>query len=240
MLDSGKPVPTFASPAKSEQNAELDLLVDEFAQNQRTTSQRIPLRARLRRQTAAVARWLHIYLSMLAFAIILFFSVTGFTLNHADNFPQREQIVHFRGEMPHSWVRPAGTEPAKLEIVERLRSAHKIHGAVTDFRVDDQQIEVSFKGPGYTADAFIDRDTNRYDVTETRSGVLAMINDLHRGASTGAAWSWVIDACAVLLTLVSLTGLTLLFFVYKRRASGLVLAVTGALVCWLVYLRFVP
>jgi hypothetical protein len=50
----------------------------------------------------------------------------------------------------------------------------------------------------------------------------------------------VIDGSAVLLTLVSLTGLLLLFFVYKRRVSGLVLGVAGAVVCWLAWLRFVP
>jgi hypothetical protein len=49
-----------------------------------------------------------------------------------------------------------------------------------------------------------------------------------------------IDASAVLLTLVSLSGLVLLFFIYKRRVSGVVLIAAGALVCWLVYLRFVP
>ena len=40
--------------------------------------------------------------------------------------------------------------------------------------------------------------------------------------------------------LVSLTGLMLLFFVYKRRTSGLILAAAGAVVCWLVWLKLVP
>ncbi len=38
-----------------------------------------PLSARIRRKTAIVGRWLHIYLSMVAFAITLFFAVTGYT-----------------------------------------------------------------------------------------------------------------------------------------------------------------
>ena len=49
-----------------------------------------------------------------------------------------------------------------------------------------------------------------------------------------------IDICAALLTLVSLTGLVLLFFVYKRRVSGMIVAAAGALIAYLVYLRFVP
>ena len=35
---------------------------------------------------AAWMRWLHIYLSMLGFTALIFFSVTGITLNHADWF----------------------------------------------------------------------------------------------------------------------------------------------------------
>jgi hypothetical protein len=45
----------------------------------------------------------------------------------------------------------------------------------------------------------------------------------------------VIDFSALLMTLVSLTGLTLIFFLNKRRLSGLLLVVTGAALCWLVY-----
>jgi hypothetical protein len=215
---------------------EREPLVNEFARRRHPA----PLKNRLRRQTAIVARWLHIYLSMAAFAIILFFAVTGFTLNHADSLGGHEKVVQAKGKMPHQWLRPAAGDPDKLAIVDHLRQTHRIHGTLTDFRVDDHQIQVSFKGPGYTADAFLDRDTNRYDLTETSSGALAVLNDLHRGASTGPAWSWVIDACAILLSIVALTGLILLCFLYKRRTAGLILAAAGALLCWVVYARLVP
>lgn len=201
----------------------------------------VSLAVRLRKRTAIVSRWLHIYLSMVSFAIVLFFSITGITLNHAEALGGKEKTTITKGELPHDWLRPAnGAEPDKLKIAEELRSRHKLHGAVSDFRVDDTQLEVSFKGPGYAADIFIDRDTNKYDLTETRNGFVAVINDLHKGRDSGKTWSWVIDASAVLLTLVSLSGLVLLFFVYKRRTSGLIVAVAGALVIYLVYLRFVP
>ena len=39
-----------------------------------------------KRRTAIAARWLHIYLSMVSFAILFFFAVTGITLNHAEWF----------------------------------------------------------------------------------------------------------------------------------------------------------
>ena len=197
--------------------------------------------AHLRRKTAVVSRWLHVYLSMVSFAIVLFFSVTGLTLNHTEWFANAEKTIRTKGEMPHQWLRPTDTsDPDKLAIVEHLRSVNKLHGAVSDFRTEDNQISVSFKAPGYSADAFIDRDSNRYDVIEVRNGFIAVINDLHKGRDSGKVWSGLIDASAILLTLVSLTGLLLLFFVYKRRTSGLILAVAGTIVCFLIYLRFVP
>jgi hypothetical protein len=197
--------------------------------------------AHMRRKTAVISRWLHVYLSMISFAIVLFFSVTGITLNHTEWFANSEKTIRTTGQMPHNWLRPDGkADPAKLEIVEHLRSVNKLHGAVSDFRSEDNQISVSFKAPGYSADAFIDRDTNRYDVIEVRNGFIAIINDLHKGRDSGKVWSGLIDASAILLTLVSLTGLLLLFFVHKRRTSGLVLAAAGTIVCYLIYLRFVP
>jgi len=198
----------------------------------------IPFRIKLRRQSAIVSRWLHLYLSMVSFAVVLFFAVTGLTLNHADWFAGQVRESRYSGTMPAEWLR--GEQPNQLAIVEKLRTAHGIHGAVADFRADDAQISVSFKGPGYAADAFIDRAKGSYDLTETRNGLVAVLNDLHKGRDTGSGWSKMIDASAVLLTLVSLTGLMLLFFVYKRRTSGLILAAAGAAVCWLVWLKFVP
>jgi hypothetical protein len=198
----------------------------------------IPLSARIRRRSAIVSRWLHLYLSMVSFAVLLFFAVTGLTLNHADWFAGQVREMRFTGSMPAEWLR--GPEPNRLAIVEKLRTAHGIHGAVSDFRVEDGQVSVSFKGPGYAADAFVDRDKDTYELVETRNGFVAVLNDLHKGRDAGPGWSVLIDVSAVLLTLVSLTGLVLLFFVYKRRTSGLILTAAGAVICWLVWLRFVP
>jgi hypothetical protein len=128
----------------------------------------------------------------------------------------------------------------KLEIVERLRQSHAIRGAMSDFRADDAQCSVSFKGPGYTADAFIDRSTGTYDLTETRNGFWAVMNDLHKGRDSGRVWAWVIDASAALMVLVSLSGFVLIFLLAKKRIPGLVVAGIGALISWALYLRFVP
>lgn len=204
------------------------------------TRRPLTLAFRIRRRTAVLARWLHVYLSMASFAVILFFAVTGLTLNHPDWFAGRDRVTHYTGTVPAPLLHPANAAPPdKLGIVELLRSAHKITGSISDFRADDGQIAVSFKGPGYTADAFIDPSTGAYDLDETRSGFLAVINDLHRGQNTGKVWSAVIDVSAIFLTLVSLTGLILIWFIHKRRTAGLTLAFTCAALCYILYRVFV-
>jgi hypothetical protein len=133
-----------------------------------------------------------------------------------------------------------GKDVAKLEIVEHLRNVHGIRGAVKDFRVEDTDCSVAFKGPGYSADVLIDRASGRYELTETRMGLFAVLNDLHKGRDSGTAWAWVIDTSAVLMTLVSLTGLLLIFFLQKKRLSGLLAAGVGIVLCYLAYVAWVP
>ncbi len=187
------------------------------------------------------SRWLHIYLSMASFAILLFFAVTGLTLNHQDWFAKQQRSSTYKGSLDRSWLRPAaGREVAKLEVVEQLRRAHGIKAALSDFRIDDQQLSVNFKGPGYTADTFIDRDTGAYEVTETRMGWGAVINDLHKGRDSGHAWSVLIDIAAVFMSFVAATGLALIFFLNKWRRSGLIALAVGAVICYVLYAMFVP
>jgi hypothetical protein len=124
--------------------------------------------------------------------------------------------------------------------VEKLRQAHGIKAALGELGIEDEQVTVNFKGPGYTADIRIDRPTGRYEVTETRAGWGAVINDLHKGRDTGRTWGVLIDAAAVFMTLVSLTGLSLIFFLAKWRKSGLILMGAGAAACYALYLVFVP
>ena len=194
----------------------------------------------VRRHVASWARWLHIYLSMVSFAILFFFAVTGLTLNHAEYFSAEPRVAQLKGTVELNWVKAEDAAVNKLAVVEHLRQAHGIRGALSDFRLDDAQASVSFKGPGYAADAFINRETGEYELTETRSGFVAIINDLHKGRDSGRIWSWLIDASAVLMSLVSLTGLVLIWFVKRRRLSGLLLAAMCGVACYLIYLFLIP
>lgn len=190
-----------------------------------------------KRSLAAWSRWLHIYLSMLSFGVLLFFAVTGLTLNHPDWFAAAQRSQQVKGKLNPAWV---SGQVDKLAIVEHFRRQHRVAGALSDFRIEESQCSLSFKAPAYTADIFLDRSTGTYDFTETRLGLVALLNDLHKGRDSGRAWAWVIDLSAVLMTLVSLSGLVLIFYLQKRLVSGLVTLGGGALACWLAYWYWVP
>lgn len=189
-----------------------------------------------RRSLAVISRWLHIYLSMLSFAIVFFFAVTGLTLNHADAFSKQVRSTTENGSMPADWVQVKDTTKInRLQIVEWLRKNNVITAAVSDFRIEDAQVSVSFKGPGYAADVFIDRAAGKYEVTKTSAGFVGLINDLHKGRDTGKTWSLVIDIAAVLMVLVSLTGMVLMLFIKRKRFTGLLVALLGLLLLYLIY-----
>jgi len=72
---------------------------------------------------AKASRWLHIYLSMISFIIVLFFSITGFTLNHADYFQKNAVITQNKGVVNKNWVNEKDTlKIQKLAIVESFRT----------------------------------------------------------------------------------------------------------------------
>jgi hypothetical protein len=224
---------------RSSHSAEALAVSDGVKQRAQAGKAAQPLGHRVKRRTAIVSRWLHIYLSMASFAVVLFFAVTGLTLNHADAMAGKPIVRNLDGSLTPKEL-GSKDHADTLAIVEHIRNTDKVHGAVSDLRVEDDQISFSFRGPGYSADTTVDRATGKYQVVETRSGFIAVINDLHKGRDTGKTWSWVIDASAVLLTLVSLTGLLLIFFIYKKRTSGLILAAVATLLCVLLYRLYVP
>lgn len=197
----------------------------------------IPLRKRLHRRTAIVTRWLHIYLSMLSFAVIFFFAITGLTLNHPAWFEHQQHTSQRHGTLDPATLR---AEPDRLRLAELLRTREHLRGTITDFRVEDGQIQLSARAPGYTADLFLDRATGKYDLTEVSVGLVGLLNELHKGHDAGRAWGWVIDASAILLTLVSLTGLILIWFIYKRRTAGLLLAFLAAVAVVAIYRWLIP
>jgi hypothetical protein len=176
---------------------------------------------------AALARWLHLYLSLFGFATILFFAVTGLTLNHAAWFEsggerEREQQL----EVPRDLLDP----PEEAALAGWLHTNAGVHGEVYDFSADEEHVSIVLKGPGYAVDAEVDVARASVSVRERQLNSWAILDDLHKGRDSGAVWSWVIDVSAVLMALSAATGLWLLLYIQRRRNPGLVVTLVGALV----------
>lgn len=188
--------------------------------------------------SAKLTRWLHTYLSMISFATLLFFAATGLTLNHPTWFGADQVVIRDEeGSFPTSQL---ADEVDKLSIAEELRATHHLKGKVTEFEVSDFDCMVTFKSAGYVADVFIDRETGKYTVSETASGAIAIMNDLHKGRDSGPEWSWVIDISAILMVLVSVTGLVLLLFLKRQRGAGLVVTLVGTILLVAAWMLWVP
>lgn len=191
-----------------------------------------------RRRLPQWVRWLHIYASMLGLVATLLFAVTGLTLNHADWFEGGEPAVRtLDGSLPKDAL---GAKLDRLTIAETLRAAHRLRGEVSEFSVEDDQCLVVWKGPGYSADATITRADGHYSIEESRRSLFAVLDDLHKGRDCGTVWGLVIDASAVVLAFLSVTGLWLLLYLKKRRRNGLLVALVGGIALVVCFVLGVP
>ncbi|WP_114313539.1 PepSY-associated TM helix domain-containing protein [Thermus caldifontis] len=181
-----------------------------------------PLRARL----YSWARVLHLYLSMLALMAVLFFALTGLTLNHPEWFGEGRvrKLTGTLADAPYL----QGETVNWLRLAEDLR-ALGLRGRVSEYGQNRAQAWLSFRAPGYGADAQVDLKTGVYTLSITEAGLVAALNDLHKGRDTPGAWKWAIDLSALFLTLVSLTGLLLSLFLRKTRRAALLTLLLGLL-----------
>jgi len=170
-------------------------------------------------------RSLHIWLSMIGFGATLLFAVTGFTLNHSEWFESATPVVsRSEGALPAAVT---AAEIDRLEVAEQLRAAHRIRGRVAGFEVEQDRCVVSFRNAGYEATATVERASGAYTLKEERRGVMAILDDLHRGKHCGPWWSTLVDVAAVLLTLMSVTGMWLMLYLTKRLRTGMILGFIG-------------
>jgi uncharacterized protein len=65
--------------------------------------------------------------------------------------------------------------------------------------------------------------------------LMGFMNDLHKGRDTTKNWLWIIDASAIFMILISITGLILLLFLKKRRNTGLLVLGAGFLIMIYIY-----
>lgn len=184
---------------------------------------------------AGVVRTVHIYLTMSAFLLMMFFAITGLVLNHEDWIAGQAVTRDTTATLPQTLL----DGPDKLMIVERLRADFGAIGAVSTFDVDPASLHIELKGPGRHTEADVDRKSGKLTIKVERRGLLMRLDDLHRGKDTGMAWRWMLDVSAGLLFLGSLSGILIWWALPRRRKWG-VAALIGGTVAVIVFYLLVP
>lgn len=182
------------------------------------------------------ARTLHIYASMAGFLLVLLFAVTGITLNHQDLGWGEPVTTTSTVGLPLATVK-AG-EAAAVE--SQLQSTLHIKTPASSYDAYDEEIDVAFHSPGRRVHALVNRADGSVKVVSESRGAIGLINDLHKGMETGAAWRRIVDATALLIGFSAISGIVTLVSLPKRRVPGLLTTIGGGVVVLAIYWWFVP
>jgi hypothetical protein len=198
------------------------------------------------------ARRLHVYISMALLLVVLFFSITGITLNRPSLFVSSHPDVSETTITIPAALFSTGADdfvPNKIGILDYLAEHTQLSGQpsaldvftqVEDGELLEGEIALDYKGPGYNVAVFIDMTTAEAVIEKTHYGVVAVLNDLHKGRNSGEVWRWFIDITAVLMVFFVLTGVCLLLPKKRTLKTSLKWTLFGSLVTLIIFLVAVP
>lgn len=162
--------------------------------------------------------------SGLSLACMIFFALTGLTLNHAASISGSPATVRKTARLAaadRSLLRDAPAPDAKRALPPALRAAtERALGLFVPARAAEwspDAIDLDLAGPGADGTLSIDRASGAIDYERTDHGWIAWVNDLHKGRNTGGLWFWFIDLFAFGVLVFALTGLCLLQLHARHR-----------------------
>ncbi|ODT87005.1 MAG: hypothetical protein ABS78_13980 [Phenylobacterium sp. SCN 70-31] len=191
-----------------------------------------------------IMRWHWISAAVCLVGMILF-AATGVTLNHAGDIKAEPRTTTRDGELPAE-LRPAlqAAEAAGGELPESVRrwlaEDLKVKAPAGPVEWSPGEAYVALPGPG--SDGWITLETQSGAVAYERTdrGLVAYLNDLHKGRNTGPAWSWFIDIFSVGCLVFCITGLILLqLHAHARKSTwplvGLGVVIPVLLILFLIH-----
>ncbi|UPG86743.1 PepSY-associated TM helix domain-containing protein [Luteibacter aegosomatis] len=188
-------------------------------------------------------RW-HWISSAVSLLVLLLFSVTGFTLNHAASIEASPRVERRDAVLADDLLKrlahvegKAAPLPATVADAVAARTGAEVAGRAADW--SDDEVYVSLPRPGGDAWVSIDRETGEVRYESTDRGWLAYLNDLHKGRHTGPAWRWFIDVFALACVVFALTGLLLLKMHAGQRRMTWPMVALGFVLPLVVALLFI-
>lgn len=192
------------------------------------------------KRSLSLARTLHIYVSMALLLLMLFFAFTGITLNHPDWFgatsAERQEDEH---PLP-DFLLPVAADSSDWQEAAAHWLASEWQASRADIEVSEDELLLVQKGPGRYRSVVLDTEAARVFSESHDYGLIALLNDLHKGRNSGAVWSWVIDISAILMLLFSLTGAFLLLPQKRRLKRSLGYMTLVSSLCVAIYWLSIP
>ncbi len=181
------------------------------------------------------SRTIHVYLSIALLIVLVFFSITGITLNHAELMvaePQTE--VRTLDNLPVLPLDDNGMIFDSPELAAYVRDEFGIRLEFADLTIAEPFVTIEYDGPGYQALVEIDQELGEIYAESTDYGLVAVLNDLHKGRYTHIVWNALIDISGIILVIFSLAGFLLLLpnkfrfrKVLKYSVVGIVISVAA-------------
>jgi hypothetical protein len=151
---------------------------------------------------------------------ILFFSVTGLTLNHAEALESTQQTYRSERKIVpvdligvlNADIRRNGEGQAEPSAPLRrwIRQAFGVDPGGRDAEWKANEIDLSLERPGGDAWLKVDLDKGIAEYHVSDAGWIAFFNDLHKGRHIGKWWSWLIDLIAISCVTFAVTGFVIL------------------------------
>lgn len=150
---------------------------------------------------------------------LILFSITGFTLNHANIIKAEPKVTSKTAELPAGLLQElqAGSaasdeaaRPLPQTIARWLQEEFAIQPAADKIEWSDDEVYISLPRPGGDAWLTVDLESGLVTHEITDRGWISYFNDLHKGRNAGPAWSLFIDIFAFAALIFAVTGLFLL------------------------------
>jgi len=201
----------------------------------------VKLRTPKAKRLFSLCRWLHIYISSALFSLLLFFCVTGITLNHPDWASSRSTDSKSI-TLPSTLSQTINSEEYPLKKIQAFveEQTGLAEPRSIDLALDIGEITYDYPLPSGYVFVTVLLEEQLIEIEYSQGGWLALFNDLHKGRHSGSVWSWLIDLSAALMLLFTLTGIIILLQNAKHRRQALYILLIGSMTPVLLYLFAVP
>jgi hypothetical protein len=172
---------------------------------------------------------------------MLIFSITGFTLNHPEWIKSEPNIIRWEKNISPQLSDELSKENVDItqQIAAKITKETGIDIKNIKPEINDGEVYFAMPGPGF--DEWLSIDVASGVVTYERShrGVIAVLNDLHKGRDSGPVWKLFIDVIALAAIVFCITGFGLLWLYEKGRKITWPVAGLGVIAPIILFLLFV-